>query len=180
MKNITIKKYTTLASTAPYDLLLEHLQASNSFAGRSMEIRKMPYSNVKYCIRLASGIASWDNVQQLFAICFDVDERAFWNARVTEYFPARKYLIKQLQAVVDGEAKQLSGTATDGHLWDLAGAGRLSPFSDTLPLVQLGRQLGQYPFDLGRKPYGEIMSLLVQVKVQNEVETEYQKLMQKR
>lgn len=179
MKNITIRKYTLLADSTPYDLLLEHLMPENNFAGKTMDINKMPYSNVKYCIRMASGITSWESIRQLFAICFDVDEKAFWNAQITEFFSAKKYMIQQLQAVVDKEARQLAGTSTDTHLWEMAGADRLKPFGDTLPLVQLGRQLGQYPFDLGRKPYGEIIRLLVQMKVQNEVETEYQKLLSK-
>ena len=58
----------------------------------------------------------------------------------------------------------------------MAGADRLKPYNDTLPLVQLGKLFGQYPFYLGRKPYGEIFSLLAQTKTQNEVENDYQKL----
>lgn len=141
-----------------------------------MDIAQMPYANVKYCIRLLPKVSDWDGVRQLFEICFDIDEKSFWKATVTEYFSAKKFMLNELQRIIKTENKLLSTMSTDSHLWDMAGADKLKPHSDTLPLLQLGKLLGQYPFDLGRRPYGEIFSLLAQTKTQNEVETEYRKL----
>ena len=176
MKNISLKQYTRLRDTTQYDLLLEHLNPANTFAGRQMDIAKIPYANVKYCIRLLPKVSDWNGVRQLFEICFDIDEKSFWKAPVTEYFPAKKFMLKELERIMKTENKLLSTMSTDSHLWDMAGADKLKPHSDTLPLLQLGKLLGQYPFDLGRRPYGEIFSLLAQTKTQNEVETEYRKL----
>lgn len=176
MKNITLKQYVALCNPLAYDLLLDHLNPMNTFCGRSMDIPKMPYANVKYCIRLLPKVNSWESVQKLFEISFEVTETEFWRAPVTEFFSAKKYLIAQFGRVIETENKLLSSMRTDSHLWEMAGAEKLKPYSDTLPLLQLGKLLGQYPFDLGRKPYGEIFSLLAQIKAQNEVEVEYQKL----
>lgn len=176
MKNITLKQYTRLRDTLVYDSILEHLNPKNSFAGHSMNIYAMPYANVKYCIRLLPKINSWQNVQQLFEICFDITEQAFWKASIIDFFAAKRFMIAAFENIIATENKLLASMSTDGHLWDMAGADKLKPYSDTLPLLQLGRLFGQYPFDLGRKPYSEIFSLLAQTKAQNEVETEYQKI----
>lgn len=176
MKNLTIRQYTLLHDTLPYDSILEHLKPRNSFGGRQMNSNTMPYANVKYCIRLLPKVNSWDSICKLFSICFDVTETQFWEAPVKDYFAAKKFMLAELERIITNENKLLATQTTDSHLWELAGADKLKPYSDTLPLLQLGKLLGQYPFDLGRKPYGEIFNLLAQTKAQNEVESEYQKL----
>lgn len=176
MKNISLKQYTLLKDTALYDSILEHLNPKNKFAHSSMNISQMPYANVKYCIRLLPKVNSWDGIKQLFEICFDVTEKTFWNAPVTDYFAAKKFMLAEFERIIITENKLLATQTTDAHLWQMAGADRLKPYSDTLPLLQLGKLFGQYPFSLGRKPYSEIFNLLAQIKTQNEVESEYQKL----
>jgi hypothetical protein len=178
MKNITLRQYTLLADTLEYESILEHLKPKNSFCGRQMNANQMPYANVKYCIRLLPKVNSWSGIRQLFEICFDVTEAAFWNAPIKDYFAARKFMINAFEHIIANENKMLITQSTDGHLWEMAGADKLKPYSDTLPLLQLGKLFGQYPFDLGRKPYSEIFNLLAQTKTQNEVEREYQKLSQ--
>ena len=69
-----------MKDTLAYDLLLDHLNPKNTFCGRSMDIAKMPYANVKYCIRLLPKVNSWESVRQLFEISFDVTEGEFWRA----------------------------------------------------------------------------------------------------
>lgn len=176
MKNITIQQYAALQNTLVYDSVLNHLKPKNSFNGHSMNTAAMPYANVKYCIRLLTKVNSWQSILKLFEICFGINEKNFWNTGITDYFAARKYMINEFQRIIKTEEKLLATVSTDDHIWKMAGADKLRPYSDTLPLVQLGKLLGQYPFDLGRKPYGEIFSLLAQTKTQNEVEAEYQKL----
>jgi hypothetical protein len=176
MKNITLKQYASLPDTSQYDAILPYLNPQNTFIAKSMNLHAMPYSNVKYCIRLLPKINSWEGVAELFSICFEVDETTFWNAGVTEYFAARNYIVSAFEKLIVSENKLLSGINTNAHIWEMAGGGKLKPYSDTLPLLQLGKLLGQYPYDLGRKPYGEIFSLLTQTKAQNEVEQEYRKL----
>jgi len=176
MKNITIKQYTESQDAGQYDIILSSLKPVNSFAGKQMNVGSMPWANVKYCIRLLNKIESWETVAEIFEICFDVDADVFWKAQITEFYAAKKYLLRAFQSAMETEGKLLAGKSTDAHLWDMAGADRLKPYNDTLPLAQLGKQFGQYPFDLGRKPYSEIINLLAQLKIQNEVESEYQKL----
>ncbi|MFL9845074.1 hypothetical protein [Flavobacterium rhizosphaerae] len=177
MKNITLKQYARLPDTSQYDNILEHLNPKNTFARKQMDINTMPYVNVKYCIKMLPKIKDWQGVFQLFEISYGVTEKTFWRTRVTEYFAARKFMLKEFERIIKTENTVFAAQSTDSHLWEMAGADKLKPYGDTLPLVQLGKLLGQYPFDLGRKPYGEIFSLLAQTKAQNEVEAEYQKLL---
>lgn len=176
MKNITVKEYTELKDSSIYDATLQFLNASSACGDKTMDIGKMPYSNVKYCMRLLPKVAQWNEVQQLFEICFDVNQNEFWQMSIKDFFQAKNYIIQEFERVIETERKLLVSQSTDEYMWEMAGAKRLQPHNDTLPLIQLGKLFGQYPFDLGRKPYNEVFSLLVQVKVQNEVESEYQKL----
>lgn len=174
MKNITLKEYAELEDASAYDVL-EHMDPANNFVGKQMNIQAMPYANVKYCFRLFGKVDKWEVVRSLFEISFDVNEQSFWSAPVTEFFAARKYLIRSFSDAAAAEARNMASPSTEEHLWQMAGADRLKSFGDILPLVSLGKQLGQYPFELGRKPYGEIMNLLIAMKVQGEVEQEYMK-----
>lgn len=176
MKNITVKEYTELQDASLYDATLHFMMPFNSCCNKKMNINSMPYVNVKHCMRILPKIEGWNTVQELFEICFDVDADSFWSMPVTEFFQSKNYMIEEFDRAIKTEVKLLTGHSTNEHLWKMAGADKLQPYNDTLPLVQLGKMFGQYPFDLGRKPYGEIFSLLVQTKTQNEVEIEYQKL----
>lgn len=176
MKNITINKYIADNKALEYDAILSSLKPNNSFAGRKMTVGVMPYANVKYAIRMLNKLDSWETMAQLFEICFDVPDVIFWETGIIEYYQARAFMIHEFQRIIDNESKMLASQSTDEHVWMMAGADRLKPYSDTLPLIQLGKIFGLYPFDIGRKPYNEVFNLLVQIKVQNEVEREYQKL----
>ena len=170
-----LKKYA-LSNNVDVDAVLLYVKPHNSFAGKQMNINKMPYINVKHCIGLLPKVKDWNDIIKLFEICFDVPEKAFWKTDVSQYYAAKKYMVSEFERIIMTENKIFASQQTDEHLWMMAGADRLKRFSDTLPLVQLGKILGQYPFDLGKKPYSEIFTLLVMSKTQNEVEIEYQKL----
>lgn len=180
MRNISLKTYAVMKDTSKYDVILEHLNPCASFMGKSLDIMSMPYTNVKHCIRLLNRIKDWEGIIELFHVCFDIDTETFWKSGVKEYYAARKAVIKGFETVVSNEVKLLASTSTDAAMWQMAGAESLNQFSDTLPLVQLGEKFGMYPFEIGRKPYSEVLSLLVQIKRQGEVETEYKKLTSKK
>lgn len=188
MKNITIKEYAILQDRsirgsdhdAEQYAPLEHMKPCTELNGYVMDVNAMPYANVKYCLRLLNFIDGWDKLQELFHICFDVSEEAFWNMPVSKYFAARNHIIAQFKMIVERENKAFASKGTDDHFWNMAGADNLKPFADTLPLINLGKMLGQYPFDLGRRPYSEVFNLLMQTKAQGEVERKYHELITKK
>lgn len=176
MENITVKKFLE-KQDARY-LILEGVKPVNYFAGKTMNINSMPYTNVKYCFKLLAN-ATEETLQELFTICYDVTETQYMAATVTEWFQAKRYMIEQFSNASKTEARMFAAVSEDDAIWKMAGSERLKPFQDTMPLVQLGKAFGQYPFDIGRKPYGEVMNLLYAMKVQGDVEQEFIKLKHK-
>jgi len=174
MNDITVRQFFD-NPTISHASVLTAMDAKDGFCGRSFNINAMPWANMKYCLRLLQkdGI---DVVESLFEICYDVAGDEFWNASAFEFFGAKAYIFEQFKKTVENEAKQLSGRGQDDHLWHMAGADRLKPFNDLLPLMALGKQFGMYPPDIGRKPYGEVLNMLVALKIQGEVESDFVKL----
>lgn len=177
MINISLKEFVNVIDPTEYEVL-EALQPSNTFAGNKADIQSLQYVEVKYCIKLLSKVDSWDVVVQLFTICFGLkNESEFWEQGVKEFYQAKKYIIRELSKIYETEAKIMESKSTDQQLWQMAGADKLKPFNDTMPLHQLGKLFGIYPYDLGKKPYKEVFSLIAQNKIYNDVESAYQKLM---
>lgn len=181
MKEITVKQYAALKPDqhGQYDTLYQIVNPKNQFAKKEMPVSSISYTNVKYCYRLMRN-TDWNSIQQLFEICYDVPAAVFWKAKISEYMPALKFLIEWFGKYAGIEKKLFTvEPGPDDHIWKLAGADRLKPYNDTLPLVHLGKMFGMYPNDLGRKPYLEVLSLQAQIKASNEVEFEFQKLKSK-
>jgi hypothetical protein len=74
----------------------------------------------------------------------------------------------------------LQTISEDIGIWEMAGGDSLNEFGDVLPLSQLAKIYGGYPFDYGEKKYIEIIYLLRMNNVQSKVEAEYQKLKSKK
>jgi hypothetical protein len=70
----------------------------------------------------------------------------------------------------------LQSVSADAGIWEAAGGNQLNEFSDVLPLSQLAKIYGGYPFDFGEKKYVEIIYLLRMNNLQNQIEAEFQKL----
>lgn len=194
LKNITTYQLikSDEATIKSYTELLDMIKPSNVIRVKrykllpyfkrdvAFNVNKMKYDEVKYCINMIYGSITWEAIKDLFEVCFGLNDNQFFNLKVVELFKAKNYIVQELDRIVKVETKMLSSTtATDTHMWDMAGADRLKPFNDLSPLMQLGKELGQYPYDLGKKPYNEILSMLAQLKTRTEVETEYQRLISK-
>jgi hypothetical protein len=176
MRNITIEAYAQLKDTTEYDTILKHLHPHNYFADKIANIGELPYTTVAHSFGLIQSMDSWYKMVELFTLCYGIDEKTFWNEKIRVYYAAINFLKAEFERLAKAEEKLLHSTNTDSELWERAGGARLKPFGKTSPLDDLACRYGQYPFDLGKKPYNEIIYLLSLVKVKNEVSNEYQKL----
>jgi hypothetical protein len=104
----------------------------------------------------------------------------FYNLPITKYFQLKKYLSDYFVILHKKESDLLNSISADIGIWQQAGGDSLNEFSDVLPLSQLAKIYGGYPFDYGEKKYIEIIYLLRMNNVQSQVENEYQKLKSKR
>ena len=161
MKNISVKQYSQLIDTTQYDAVLSHLRPLNVFCGSSIDFNKLSYTHVKKCFSIvAKEHPTYSDLKDLFCLAFDVKELDFWKSDVVSFFSANNYLIDAFAKEIKREQKLLKSIAFDVNKWELAGGKELDPYSNLLPLMQLGERYGCYPYDLQNKPYREILILL--------------------
>jgi len=179
MNKITIGEYSNLKQDKRflYDSFLSNLKPQNKFLNKSIDLYKISYKEVRMLFKLASqNINSIDKMKDLFCIAYSVNETEFYSASIDEAFSAKNYVIKFLKDTQETETKLLKSISMDDGLWQQAGGDRLNPFSDLMPLVQLGKIYGMFPFELENKPYQQILVLLTLHKIDNEVQNNYNEL----
>ncbi len=170
MKNITLKELLQSNEYQKYDSVLHFINPKNLFNGKESNIESMPYINVRYCIKLLSNIEKWENICELFCLCFEIKNDYFWESKITDYYQARNFILKEFKRIVETEQKMLASKFDKDTLkWELAGIKKLEPFSDYLPLDRIGQRYGINPMELGRKPYSEVFYLQCMIKTDNEI-----------
>ncbi len=179
MKNITIEQYKNAENVLEYDNLLKHLNPKNEFLGNSLDVNKITYKDVRSLVKLLKSGNDWDTIYDIFDICFDVSNGRFYEASIVEFYQARNFVFDYVVSTQKREASLLQSIGVDVELWKAAGGERLNKFSDLMPLVQLGELFSIYPFDLQKKPYNEILVLLVALKERGEVNQQFSKLKSK-
>lgn len=173
IENYTVSDFINKGYGLEYDCVLKHLKPRNKFASKEANIDALKYNEVRVLIKLVNEIDSWDDVCELFCLAFQIEKYDFLNETIQNFYGARNFLFKEIEKIVSRENKLLNDRSVDSELWQNADNGRLKPFSDILPLITLGEKFRIYPFDLGSKPYGEILSLLLAIKKYNEVERDF-------
>ena len=177
MKNITIKEYVKLSLEEKmiYEPLACMVQ-QDKFAGIQFDIKKLTYNDVKGVMRTLPNFNEWKPTLDIYETCYKIEEDVFWQSLITDYFSTRGFIVEKFKALKKRENDLLRGPDIDVMLYENAGGKRLDPFSELLPLKQLGEIYGQYPLDLAKKPYNEIITLLVMHKTSQEVDKRYQEL----
>lgn len=179
MKQLTVSQYLKLndIERLNYDVLLPALKAKEWF---KIEINTLTYNEVKSIYKLLSKTKDIKDVYKAFEYAFKIREDQFYDLPITKYFQLKKYLSDYFVILHKKESDLLNSVSADIGVWQQAGGDSLNEFSDVLPLSQLAKIYGGYPFDYGEKKYVEIIYLLRMNNVQTQVENEYQKLKSKR
>jgi hypothetical protein len=177
MKKITVGEYLRLpiSQQIEYSSVLSH-QASKELL--KLNYSTLTYKEVKTCFKELKK----DNpdIMKLFFICFDIDEKDFLSIPIHNYFQIKKYIEEKFIFLYEREIELLKSVDANAGMWDIAGGSELDEFYYELPLSQLGKVYGQYPYDLAEKSYLEIIRLLRMNNKQSRVESEYSKLMSKK
>jgi len=178
MKNITIKQYLKLSirERVIYDALLISLKSSEVM---KINLEIISWDDVKKINKMLGKVDSFNVVCEIFQLAFKINEEDFYNLPIVNYFQIKKYLIEKFVYLHNNEVKLLSSSSSDVGLWQIAGGNRLDFYSENLPLSQLAKIYGGYPFDYGKKPYNEILYLLKMNQTQNEVENKFNELKSK-
>lgn len=171
MKNVSVFQFVTNQEHQDYDAVLFAMKPKNDFLGKSFDVNKLPYINTRRSLKLLQSDQTWETMAELFTISFECSLDEFWNAKITEYYAARNFLLKEWKRIFEYESKVLTSSIVDKNKskWEQAGIKRLESFNDVLSLDQLAKRYNCYPFDLGRKPYSEVFYLLALAKTDNEI-----------
>jgi hypothetical protein len=177
LEDVTLDVYFGLPDASAYVAILKHLKPRNEFAGSKVNLERLTYKEIRICTKLVRSGSTVQHLEVLFCTMFNVIPHRFYKARVSEYFAAQNYLLKTLHGLEQREAKLLKSIEDiDTALWEMAGAERLQKFGNLAPLMQLGEIYGLWPFELEKRPYNEILTLLIAHKEKAEVTKEFQRL----
>jgi hypothetical protein len=179
MKQLTVSQYLKLPdlNRLEYDVLLPSLKPKEWF---KIEINTLTYNEVKSIYKILQKTTETKDIEKAFEYAFKMASHDFYNLPITKYFQLKKYLSDYFVILHKKESDLLNSVSADIGVWQQAGGDSLNEFSDVLPLSQLAKIYGGYPFDYGEKKYIEIIYLLRMNNVQSQVENEYQKLKSKR
>jgi len=176
MKQINLKEFLELpiSKQIEYTLLLDAQKPKELI---KVKIEQLSYNDVKQCFKELKKTNS--NIEFIFTNALKISKDDYLNLPIQNYFVIKKYIEKYFISLYENEIKLLQSIDADAGLWELAGGNELNEFSDVLPLSQLAKIYGGYPFDLGEKNYIEIIYLLRMNNKQAKVENEYQILKSK-
>lgn len=169
----TVNEYKTGSYFADLYFIL-NMKPKETFQGSNVDINQLTYSEVKSVIRYLDRISklnilkSIDLGKDVIETCFKVDSLAFNSALITDYISTMKYLELFFIDIQKKESALLSSFNADTVKWLNAGGDKLDVHSDVLPLVQLGKIYGQYPYELQQRKYVEILKLLkIEIDLRN-------------
>jgi hypothetical protein len=179
MKQITVAEYLKLPDVKrlEYDVLLPSLKAKEWI---KIDINNLSYNEVKSIYKPLQGASEIKDIQKVFEYSLKLDAIAFNDLPITKFFQLKKYISDYFVILHKKEQDLLNSVSADKGVWQQAGGDSLNEFSDVLPLSQLAKIYGGYPFDYGQKKYVEIIYLLRMNNVQTQVENEYQILKTKK
>lgn len=179
MKQITVLQYTKLSADKqlPYITLFTSLKEKDHF---KIKINDLSYNEVRNLFKRLSNSSEVEDIKYIFETALQIDELQFYELPLQKFFQIKKYISNYFVNLQKKEVKLLQSVNEDTGVWDMAGGERLNEFADILPLSQLAKIYGGYPFDYGTKKYVEIIYLLRMNNIQGQVEAEYQKLKSKK
>lgn len=179
MKQITVQEFTQLApdKQLPYITLFTSLKQKDYL---KIKINELTYNEVRNIFKKLATSTDIEHVKDIFQIAFKIEEFEFYSLPLQNFFQIKKYMSNYFVNLQKKEVQLLQSVNEDTGVWDMAGGERLNEFADILPLSQLSKIYGGYPFDYGTKKYVEIIYLLRMNNVQGQVEAEYQKLKSKK
>lgn len=174
-KDISIRDYFQCEDTTEYDIFIDSIKPSNTFAGK--KFKPMTFDAFKY---ITSIFREPDlvGVKEVFKECFDIrgsfdksSEEEFFDASIFELFACKKFIQDYIVLRIDRENKALSGVPDEKMLM-IDGYKRLAPVNHQLTKNQLAERFHCKPKDIGRWKYDEVFVILMADARQNAIQRE--------
>ena len=173
MKQINVKEFLKLpiSEQIAYTSVLENIKPKELL---SVKISELSYNDVKQIFKQLSKLNC--DIEFVFSTALKISKEDFLLLPIQNYFQIKKYIETFFVSLKQNEITLLQSVDANVGMWEMAGGNELNEFSDVLPLSQLAKIYGGYPFKYGEKNYIEIIYLLRMNNKQSQVENEYQKL----
>lgn len=177
MKQINVKEFLTLSISEQieYTTILNLVKPKELI---KVKISELTYNEVKQIFKEFKKDVP--NIEMIFTTSLKISKEDFFKLPIQNYFQIKKYIENFFISLKKNEITLLQSVSADVGLWEAAGGSELNEFDDVLPLSQLAKIYGGYPFDFGEKNYIEIIYLLRMNNKQSQIENEYQKLLSKK
>jgi hypothetical protein len=177
MTNTTLKEFLKLpiAKQISYTTILQHIKAKELI---KIPITELTYNDIKIIFKEFQK--ENPNIELIFCKSLNILKENYLSLPIVSYFQLKNYIEKYFIKLKENEVKLLQSINADTGIWEMAGGNDLNEFSDVLPLSQLAKIYGGYPFNYGKKSYIEIIYLLRMNNKQAQIEQEYQKLKSKK
>ena len=177
MKQVSVAQFLRLpiSKQIEYTTILQHVKGKPIY---SVKIAELSYNDVKIVFKELTK--ENPNIESIFTTTLKISKDEFLKLSIQNYFQIKKYIETFFVSLKQNEITLLQSVNADGAMWEMAGGNELNEFADVLPLSQLAKIYGGYPFEYGDKSYVEIIYLLRMNNKQGQVEQEYQKLMSKK
>ena len=177
MKQVSVAQFLRLpiSKQIEYTTILQHVKGKPI---HSVKIAELSYNEVKIVFKELTK--DTPNIESIFTTTLKISKEEFLKLSIQNYFQIKKYIETFFVSLKQNEITLLQSVNADGAMWEMAGGNELNEFADVLPLSQLAKIYGGYPFEYGNKNYIEIIYLLRMNNKQGQVENEYQKLMSKK
>lgn len=176
MKQINVAQFLKLpiSEQIKYTSVLQHVKGKPIY---NVKIAELSYNDVKMCFKEFGKDAP--DIEMIFTKSLKISKEEFFLLSIQNYFQIKKYIETFFVSLKSNEIKLLQSVSADMGMWEMAGGNDLNEFADILPLSQLAKIYGGYPFDYAEKSYIEIIYLLRMNNKQGQIENEYQKLISK-
>lgn len=180
MKKLTIKELFLLSNEdrLEYDIFYKSLNHKDTFLGKPNLLNSLSYNEVKALFKLITNYNEKANITKTFCIVFGIEQEFFLNADASEFYACIKIVRASVESLMLNEKMILQRAETkNSAIWRSAAGDTLKPFNDLSPLVMLGAKFSIYPFDLGKKKYTQILSLLAFEAKQSDVEIKFNEML---
>lgn len=175
LKDYTILEYSKLNNVFEIDNLLKNLKPKNVFCNKEIDIQHLPYSTIKYIQKIfKKENLVFDDIAEIFVTLFEISKDDFYNAYISEFYPANQYIKNQFELISKNENQLFESSNLDIGKWKVSGGDRLNSF-ELIGLHSIAERYGLYIFDLANKPYSEIFYIQSMLKIYDEVNFNYNK-----
>ena len=177
--DITIAEFMDLEETSEYDIFINTLEPTATFAGHRTNPQKYTFDEVeviKKTFAKPDAESIKDLIIKLYNLKGDIttsSNEQYYNASIFDLFRAQKFLRNYIIKIHNLEKKWLTEDFPDVKLESINANNRLAPFSQLLTKTQFAKDYAKTPWEIGTWNYNKIFTILVAQKISKDIQREY-------